>query len=475
MNFSKRTRRIVLGVLSVAILVTVAFIVVPKKVTLSIDGESETIKTNAFTVAGVLEQKDIPLREADAIAPLPNSWLWGGEEIDIRRARYIHIHADDETKTLFTPERVPVVLLAEAGINLNADDQLLADGVPIPIDEPLSAARNHSLQIRRVAQINVEVGPQTETFRSAASTLGQALWEQGIRLYNGDQLSPSPEAPVHGGQIQAKLVRSQELIIQVQEQTIHTRSIGPTVGAALAKTGLGLQGLDYSIPAEGEPLPEDGAIELVRVREQVTIEQDLLPFSVTQQPLPDVPIDTTQVVQAGEYGLTAKRVRVVYENRPEGEGWEEVDRQVEDEWVAREPQPRVNGYGTKIEIKTINTPNGPIEYWRAVDVYASTYSPCRLGVPDYCSSTTSSGKELQKGMIATTLEWYLYMKGMPVYVPDYGFATIEDVGGGLPDRHWIDLGYSEEDWVGWAGWTTIYFLTPVPNPDNILYVLEYGG
>ncbi len=473
MNFSKQTRQIVLGALPVVILIILALIIVPKQVTLSIDGESKSVKTSAFTVAGVLNKEGIPLREADAIAPGPDSWLWGGEEIDIQRARYIHIRADDETKTLFTPERVPVVLLAQAGINLSPDDQLLADGVPILIDEPLSAARDHSLQIRRAGQFSVELGSQTESFVSTAATLGQALWEQGIRLYNGDQLTPSSEAPVHGGQIQAKLVRSQELIIRVHDQTIHTRSIGPTVGAALAQTGLGLQGLDYSIPAEGEPLPEDGTIELVRVREQVTIEQDLLPFSVTQQPLPDVPIDTTQVVQAGEYGLTAKRVRVVYENRPNAEGWEEVDRQVEDEWVAREPQPRINGYGTKIEIKTINTPNGPIEYWRAVDVYASTYSPCRLGVPDYCSSTTSSGKELQKGMIATTLEWYLYMKGLPVYVPDYGFATIEDVGAGLPDRHWIDLGYSEEDWVGWAGWTTIYFLTPVP--DNILYVLEYGG
>ena len=53
---------------------------------------------------------------------------------------------------------------------------------------------------------------------------------------------------------------------------------------------------------------------------------------------------------------------------------------------------------------------------------------------------------------------------------DTSIGTIEDVGGGLPDRHWIDLGYSDDDWVGWGGWMTIYFLTPVPA--NIMWILE---
>jgi 3D (Asp-Asp-Asp) domain-containing protein len=91
-------------------------------------------------------------------------------------------------------------------------------------------------------------------------------------------------------------------------------------------------------------------------------------------------------------------------------------------------------------------------------------------VPDKCYPNTSSGKPVQKGVIAVTLAWYRYMQGLPVYVPNYGFATIEDVGGGLPDRHWIDLGYSDEDWVGWGGWMTIYFLAPAPS--NVMWILE---
>ena len=113
--------------------------------------------------------------------------------------------------------------------------------------------------------------------------------------------------------------------------------------------------------------------------------------------------------------------------------------------------------------------DGPIEYYRAVEAYATSYSPCRLGV-DYCSSRTASGATLQKGVIGVIRSWYNVMRGQPVYIPGYGFATIEDIGAGFSDRHWVDLGYTDEDWVSWSRYVTVYFLTPVPA--NIMWILE---
>jgi hypothetical protein len=62
------------------------------------------------------------------------------------------------------------------------------------------------------------------------------------------------------------------------------------------------------------------------------------------------------------------------------------------------------------------------------------------------------------------------MGGQPLFIPGYGYATIEDVCGGCTDRPWIDLGYSDNDWQQWSSWVTVYFLTPVP--PNIIHVLE---
>jgi hypothetical protein len=59
-----------------------------------------------------------------------------------------------------------------------------------------------------------------------------------------------------------------------------------------------------------------------------------------------------------------------------------------------------------------------------------------------------------------------------VYVPGYGIATILDVGGGIPGRPWIDLGYSDSDYVSWHQWVTVYFLSPPPPESLIPYQLN---
>ena len=470
MTFPKRTRLIIAAVAAIMTIVILAIILTRKQITVSIDGEILTFKTNALTVKGLLRAAQIPLSEVDLISPALNNWLRKGDQISIQRAARIQIHADGEVHSMLTPERISVILLAEAGVGLSPDDRILADGLPIALDQALPPAPAHSLQVRRATQITLADGSQEYSFASAASTLGEALWEQGIALYHSDQLNPPSDTPLQGQAIQATLKRSQALTIRLMGQNFQTRSIGPTVGAALADSDIALQGLDYSLPPEEERLPENGDIQVVRVREEVLLEQVPLPFGVTQQGLPEVEIDTTQVVQAGQYGLTAQRVRVIYEAHPDAEGWQEVDRRVEDEWVAREPQARIVGYGTKIVVRTESTGDGAIEYWRKVEAYATSYSPCRLGVPDYCNSTTASGQQLQKGMIGVIRAWFNYMRGQRVYIPGYGFATIEDIGAGVSGRHWVDLGYTDDDWVSWHQNVTVYFLTPVPG--NVLWVLE---
>ncbi len=333
----------------------------------------------------------------------------------------------------------------------------------------MAPAPAHSLQVRRARSITLDENGSPRVYRSTAATLGGVLWAQGIPLFVSDRLDPGASTPPEAA-LTARWSPAREVTIQTMQASLTTRTTATTVGEALLESGVTLQGSDYSLPADDAPLPEENIIQVVRVREEVQLEQVPLPFNTIQQALPDLEIDNTQVVQAGEYGLKAQRVRVVLEARPGEPDWTEVSRQVEDEWVARPPQPRVIGYGTKIVVRTTSTPDGVIEYWRAVEVFATSYSPCRLGIPDYCNSTTASGKPLQKGMIAVKRSWYNMMRGLPVYIPGYGFATIEDIGAGVSGQNWIDLGYSDADWVSWSRNVTLYFLTPVPT--NVMWILE---
>jgi 3D (Asp-Asp-Asp) domain-containing protein len=127
------------------------------------------------------------------------------------------------------------------------------------------------------------------------------------------------------------------------------------------------------------------------------------------------------------------------------------------------------GYGTKVEVATATVNGAQIEYWRAVQMYATSYSPCRLGTST-CGSTTASGKQLEKGMVALPTNLYLTMQGQRLYIPGYGFATVEDACGGCGGQPMIDLGYTDNDYQAWHSWVTVYFLTPVPQ--NIVYLFE---
>jgi 3D (Asp-Asp-Asp) domain-containing protein len=151
----------------------------------------------------------------------------------------------------------------------------------------------------------------------------------------------------------------------------------------------------------------------------------------------------------------------------------EVSRTSEGRHVLLEPQIRIVGYGTKVVIHTAATADTTIEYYRKIQVFATSYHPCGLGIvgnPNACSYTTRSGHAVEKGVIAMVASWYLLFQGDPVYVDGYGPATVEDSGVGPNAPYWIDLAYpSREEYVGWHRMTTLYFLTPVPA--NVPWIL----
>jgi uncharacterized protein YabE (DUF348 family) len=352
-------------------------------------------------------------------------------------------------------------VLAQAGAFLQEGDRLLLAGSPLEPDGPLPDARPVVLQVQRA--VRVEIPAAGQEIHTAAPTLAEAMWQAGIGLRLSDRLDPRPQSAPRDGLVIAYQA-AVPLNIQVGDSIFQGRSAARQIGTALQGAGLALQGLDYSLPAADQPLPQDGNVEVVRVREEIILEQESLPFETLFQPAPEVEIDQQQVLQAGAFGLQVRRVRVRYENEIESR------REVEAEWTAVEPRARIIGYGTDIVVRTIDTPQGTLEYWRAVPAFATSYSPCRLGT-DFCGDTTASGLPLEKGVVGVVRAWYNAMVFSKVFVQGYGVGTIADIGAGVAGQHWIDLGYSDGNWQQWAGQVTVYFLTPVPPADQILWIL----
>ena len=371
----------------------------------------------------------------------------------------------DQVITLQTDERVPSAILAQAGIALNPNDRLLLNGLPIAPNSPV-ANSPITLQLRRAVAITIASPQGEQIIQTSAFTVGEALQEAGMQLSANDKVDPPLNSPIpRSSDSPITIYPSRELTVSVDGKVVQFRSSAKTVGEALAEAGIPLLGLDYSLPSENEALPVNGQVKAVRVGESILLAQKPIPFESELVASADVPLDQTQILSPGENGLSVQRVRVRYEDGAE------VSRVTEEETLVRAPRTRTLAYGTKVEIKTAVVDGVTIEYWRAVQMYATSYSPCRLGVPGLCSNITASGLPLRKGVAGTIRSWYNVMKGQELYIPGYGFAVLADLGAGYPDgRPLIDLGYSDDDYVPWHSWVTVYFLTPVP--DSIIYILK---
>jgi len=373
----------------------------------------------------------------------------------------ITIVENDQIITLQTDENSPAALLHLAGITLDKHDRVLSNGLPIALYQPITKYPI-TIQIRRAVMATIVTPNEQLQIQSSAFTVEEALSEISYQLNADDKVDPPLHSPFKEGAI-ITISPSHSLTVSVDGKVLQIKSSARTVGEALVEDGIPLLGLDYSIPSENEALPPDGAIKVIRVSEAIILAQKPIPFESELVASADTPLDQTQILSPGETGLSVQRIRIRYEDG------NEVSRFSEEEITVRPPKTRSLGYGTKIEIKTAVVDGVSIEYWRAVEMYATSYSPCRSGT-DSCHSGTSSGKKLAKGMVAVRYNWYLVMGGQPLYIPGYGFATVEDVCGGCIGKPWIDLGFSDDNYEAWHWSVTVYFLTPVPQ--NIVYILE---
>jgi uncharacterized protein YabE (DUF348 family) len=422
-----------------------------KTVYCDVDGQKSSFQTWSLTVGSALAEAGIAAGTSDQLLPSQDAFLKNGQVIQIHRARLLQVMADGKIYSLLTSATKPAAWLDQAGIVLSSGDLLLSAGIPI---DPQSPTAIQAVQVRRQRTLILAQGGVTTTLQTTAENVGAALWEAGIRLRSADLVTPTIDTiPQEGMSITVQ--RARLVHVKVADEDIRVMSAATTVGAAIAEAGLSIQGSDYSIPSAGEPIPQDGSIRLVRVREEIMVNQSPLLLQKKYQPVDDLEIDSQKVIQAGAYGMEATRERVRYEDGVE------TFRQIEQKWVALAPQDLVIGYGTMAVRHTLDTPDGTITYWRALTMWATSYHPSETG-----SNITASGLEMRKGLASIDPRYIPYNTRM--YIPGYGEAIAADTGGAIQPRS-IDLAYQDDDYEVWHQNVTVYFLWPPPADIVYLY------
>ncbi|TLN22188.1 DUF348 domain-containing protein, partial [bacterium] len=285
-----------------------------ERVTFVIDGKAQSAQVRALTVGGALRAAGIALDERDVLQPQKSALLKANQAIEITQARAVNIQVlpGGETSLLISAGSTAGDLLAEADVALGADDRIWANGERVTAQQELAPGTELALVVRRAQTIELHSGEETQQLTSSAATLGEALSEAGILLAPADRLSPAVETPLDGA-MEVELRRAVELTIQVDGGVVRAKSAAETIGEALAEAGVSLQGLDYSLPAEGKGIPADGSLRVVRVREELVIQQTAVPYTTKYENSDQGELDQQQGVVAGVLGIQEWRGRVRYE------------------------------------------------------------------------------------------------------------------------------------------------------------------
>lgn len=419
-------------------------------ISLRVAGEQSDITTTALTVADVLNEQNVVIGANDAVAPASETLLTDGMIITVARAREVTLVLDDETRTIETPHEHPAAILTDEGITLGDFDRVWLDSTsvtqedlaiwPVPVDE---------ITIQRAYDITIVDGDTETTLQTTADTVGDALFDAGVSVFLTDNVEPSVETSL-SADTTITIDRAVPVSINVDGTTIETRVQGGTVADALSEAGIALLGLDYTIPAETDAITPDLTINVLRVTESTETTDTPIPYETTYQADSTLELDQRAIIQSGQTGTERLTERVRFENG------EEVAREPISTEIITSVQNEIVAYGTNIVLRTVDTPEGPREYWRVIRAYATSYHPEALGGDD----VTAIGATLQFGIIAANPDIIPYRTD--VFVPRYGVGMMADTGGTRSSPYWIDLGYGDDDWVSWSQYVDVYLLTPIP-------------
>ena len=469
------------------------YFVTQRTVWLEVNGTQFAHRTHERTVSGILRELEINLQAEDTIVIPPLS----EEGASQRRASQKQGVADFEPIRITVARRVVLLhdgVLSSAAthartvrdalkdfshVEVAEHDQLSIWGAPCDLETPLpqpdadsslepsalveQLAAPIQLSIRRAVLLNVQDDALEFSMYTTAQTVAEALHERGLIIYEGDYVFPDLHTRISPG-LNVSIERSKPIVLDVAGDRWSLRTRLLTVRDVLEQQQVNLGIKDYVVPEPRTSIASHLELKVVRVRDEYLVEDTMIPFETRVEADSDLELDTREVTSWGQEGILRRRIRVHYENE------QEVYRTQDEEWVAREATDHVTGYGTKIVLRELGTPEGTITYWRKVRMLATSYNAATAGTspssPHY--GLTRVGIPARKGLVA--VDPSVVRLWQRVYVPGYGTATAADTGSGIIGMR-IDLCYDDDNLVHWSRWVDVYLLAPAPPPSQILYTL----
>ncbi len=438
-------------------------------VVVDINGIAYRYRTHQQTANGVLREMGLALRAEDRVVLPDDAAMLEGEPIRVTLARHALVLHDGSADELRIIARSVSDVLSRAMVSVGQHDTVIMNDRPVDLHDALEqlvvpegatlrtirAALEEPIRIsvERAVLIHMTDGSLPSSFYTTANTVGEALYDQGVLVYEGDKVNP-PLNALLSPEMRIVIERSKPVTLESGGQTRLVRTRLETVGELLDQELLSTSAKDYIVPDRHTPIVSDLAIRVVYVRDEYEIQDEYTPYRTLWRADPTLPLDT-RAEEPGQEGIIRRRIRTRYENNvPVYQTEEEV-------WVARESRDHIYKYGTDIVMHPLDTGSGTIYYWRKLRVLITSYSPAEAGTPRDAPwyGLTRMGLKATKGIVA--VDPNVIPLGSWIYVPGYGKAYAGDTGGMIIGYH-IDLCYDDWNYINWYEYGTIYLMEPVP-------------
>lgn len=268
---------------------------------------------------------------------------------------------------------------------------------------------------------------------TSATTVGAFLAERGIAVNTNDFVDPSADTPISD-----RMTITYRPAVSVTIQTARDKRVVTTtasdVASVLAAQSIVLSKDDEVSPALTDPIPQNGTINVTRVRKWLRTEKRSIP--VTTEHRVDFALDPGAKKVIAKGAPEVHQVLVAYVQRNGGH----ITSQIIESRIIKKGHPRIVAVGIGEYAAFQRMASRGVEQTSrlavsALDMVATAYTASCGG----CSGITAIGRPAGHGIVA--VDPSVIPLGSKLFIPGYGFAIAGDTGGAIHGNR-IDLGFN---------------------------------
>jgi uncharacterized protein YabE (DUF348 family) len=172
---------------------TMGYAALSKSVTLSLDGQAETLTAMGDTVGDVLAAEGIEITDKDLVAPALDETVDDGTRISVQFGRPLELSVDGEERTYWVNSADVASALGEIGRGFSTADLSTSRDAVI-------SRSGLRLEITTPKTVKVKVGKQEfERENLKALTVAEVFDELGVKVSEHDKVTPSLDAEIADG------------------------------------------------------------------------------------------------------------------------------------------------------------------------------------------------------------------------------------------------------------------------------------